>query len=45
VFALLVKAGFDPALCILAGLATGTAIGGLVGTLIVVFRLSSLVLS
>ena len=45
VFALLVKAGFDPALCILAGLATGTAIGGLVGTLIVVFRLSSLVAS
>ena len=45
VFAILVKAGFDPALCILAGLFTGTAIGGLVGALIVVFRLSSLVAS
>jgi len=45
VFAILVKAGFDPALCILAGLITGTAIGGLVGALIVVFRLSSLVAS
>lgn len=45
VFAILVKAGFDPALGILAGLVTGTAIGGLVGALIVVFRLSSLVAS
>ena len=45
VFALLVKAGLDPALCIVAGLLTGTAIGGLVGALIVVFRLSSLVAS
>ena len=45
VFALLVKTGIDPALCIVAGLLTGTAIGGLVGALIVVFRLSSLVAS
>jgi simple sugar transport system permease protein len=45
VFAIMAKSGIDPALSILAGLLTGTAIGGLVGALIVVFRLSSLVAS
>ncbi len=45
IFALLVKAGVDPALGIIAGIITGAAIGALVGALIVVFRLSSLVAS
>ena len=45
VFALLVKIGVDPAICFVAGIFTGAAIGALVGTLIVVFRLSSLVAS
>ena len=45
VFALLVKNGVDPAICFVAGVFTGAAIGALVGTLIVVFRLSSLVAS
>ena len=45
VFALLVKNGVDPAICFVAGIFTGAAIGALVGTLIVVFRLSSLVAS
>ena len=37
--------GIDPGICFVAGLLTGAAIGALVGTLIVVFRLSSLVAS
>ena len=45
VFALLVKAGIDPAIAILAGILSGAAVGALVGALIVVFRLSSLVAS
>ena len=45
VFALLVKSGVDPAICFVAGVLTGAGIGALVGTLIVVFRLSSLVAS
>ncbi len=45
IFALLVKAGIDPALCILAGVLSGAVVGALVGALIVVFRLSSLVAS
>ena len=45
IFALLVKAGIDPAIGIIAGVLTGAAIGALVGALIVVFRLSSLVAS
>ena len=45
VFALLVKNGVDPAICLVLGIFTGAAIGALVGTLIVVFRLSSLVAS
>ncbi len=45
VFALLVKAGIDPAIAILAGILSGAVVGALVGALIVVFRLSSLVAS
>ncbi len=45
IFALLVKAGIDPAIGIAAGILSGAAIGALVGALIVVFRLSSLVAS
>ena len=45
IFALFVKAGIDPALAILAGIASGAIVGALVGALIVVFRLSSLVAS
>ena len=43
-FALLVKNGVDSNLFVL-GVLTGAVIGALVGTLIVVFRLSSLVAS
>ena len=45
VFAIMVKAGIDPAIAILAGILTGAIIGALVGALIVIFRLSSLVAS
>ena len=45
VFALLVKAGIDPSLAIMAGILSGAIVGALVGALIVVFRLSSLVAS
>ena len=45
IFAIMVKAGIDPALAIFAGILTGAGIGALVGALIVVFRLSSLVAS
>ena len=42
-FALLVKAGFPPLLAIVCGLAVGTAIGFLVGALVVYGALSSLI--
>ena len=45
VFAILVKAGIDPALAILAGVISGAIVGALVGALIVFGRLSSLVAS
>ena len=45
IFALLVKAGIDPALAILAGVLSGAIIGAIVGALIVYGRLSSLVAS
>ena len=45
VFAILVKAGIDPALAILAGVLSGAIVGALVGALIVFGRLSSLVAS
>ena len=44
-FALLVKAGVDPAIAILAGILSGAAVGAAVGALIVYGRLSSLVAS
>lgn len=45
IFAILVKAGIDPALAILAGVLSGAIVGALVGALIVFGRLSSLVAS
>ena len=45
IFALLVKAGIDPALAILAGVLSGAIVGSIVGALIVYGRLSSLVAS
>ena len=45
VFAILVKAGIDPAIAILAGVLSGAIVGALVGALIVFGRLSSLVAS
>ena len=45
VFAILVKAGIDPALAILVGVLSGAIVGALVGALIVFGRLSSLVAS
>ena len=45
IFAILVKAGIDPALAILAGVISGAIVGALVGALIVFGRLSSLVAS
>mgnify|MGYP001502114637 FL=1 len=45
IFAILVKAGIDPALAILAGVISGAIVGALVGALIVYGRLSSLVAS
>ena len=45
IFAILVKAGIDPALAILAGVLSGALVGALVGALIVFGRLSSLVAS
>ena len=45
IFALLVKAGIDPAIGFAGGILSGDAIGALVGALIVIFRLSSLVAS
>ena len=41
IFALLVKAGIDPALAILAGVLSGAIVGSIVGALIVYGRLSS----
>ena len=45
VFALLVKAGIDPAIAICVGILSGAIVGALVGALIVFGRLSSLVAS
>lgn len=45
VFALLVKAGIDPALAICVGILSGAIVGAFVGALIVFGRLSSLVAS
>ena len=45
IFALLLKAGLDPLLCILIGILSGAVVGILMGCLVVYGRLSSLVAS